>query len=164
MTYYADLSPCHYFPFDTGGKLLAVGWLDQEFPYPKGDVDEKFVAKLVELLVNVWQPCVFMGLHDCQFCRFSGGPSTFEFKNTTVLMKGSNLFVPALGFIYVAPSLILHYIDSHGYTPPEAFQQAVMECPPMKSIQYFKAFLANGGRGIVQAFGKAIPTGQDKGQ
>ena len=33
----------------------------------------------------------------------------------------------------------------------------------MKSMPYFKAILANGGRGIVRGLGKAIPTGQDKG-
>lgn len=150
MTYYADLSPCHYFPSDLDGRLLAVGWLDAEFPYPKGNVDAQFMAKLVELFVNVWQPGLFMGRHECQFCRFTGGPTAFEFKNNTVCIGASNLFVPASGFIYVAPSLILHYIDSHGYAPPEAFQRAVMECPPMKSMPFFKAILANGGRGIVK--------------
>lgn len=151
MTYYADLSPCDYFSLDTQGKLLAVGWLDTEYPYSKGDVDEQFVVKLVDLLVNPWQPTVALGRHECQFCRFSGGPSTFEFRNTTVSMGVSNVFVPASGFIYVAPSLILHYMDSHGYAPPEQFQRAVLECPPVKSMQYLKAILANGGRGMVEA-------------
>lgn len=160
MTHYADLSPCDYFPSDVQGKLVAVGWLDAEFPYPKGDVDSEFVARLVELLADPWQPAVAMGRHECPFCRFSGGPATFQFKNTTVNMGVSNVFVPASGAIYVAPSLILHYIDSHGYVPPERFQQAVMECPPMKSMPYLKAILANGGRSIVQRPGNRQHGGQ----
>lgn len=141
MSYYADLSPCDCFPSDAGGKLLAVGWLDAKYPYSKGDVDEQFVARLVDLLVDPWQPAVAMGRHKCQFCRFSGGPSAFESRNTTVSMGVSNVFVPASGFIYVAPSLILHYMDSHGYAPPAQFQRAVMDCPPMKSTPYLKAIL-----------------------
>ncbi len=154
MTYYADLSPCEYFPFDAQGKLLAVGWLDRECPYPQGEVDDSFVAMLVELLVDPWQPAVAMGRHKCQFCRFSGGPAAFQLDATTVTIGVANLFVPASGFIYVAPSLILHYIDAHGYAPPEQFQQAVMRCPPMKSMEYLKALLANGGRAIVKGLGE----------
>ncbi len=60
-----------------------------------------------------------------------------------------------VAILYVAPSLILHYIDAHGYAPPDQFQRAVMECPPMKSMPYLRALLANGGRGIVKAIGNA---------
>ena len=111
MTHYADLSPC-MLPFETQERLLAVGWLDVEFPFQKGDVDEQLVVKLVELLVNPWQPGWYMGRHECQFCRFSGGPNTFEFENTTIWMGTSNLFVPASGVIYVAAGLRLSCITS----------------------------------------------------
>lgn len=164
MTHYADLSPCDYLPLADARKPLAIGWLDAESPYPKGDVDEQFMAKLVELLVDPWQPAVAMGRHECPFCRFSGGPATFQFGNTTARMGVSNLFVPATGVIYVAPSLILHYIDSHGYAPPEEFRRGVMECPTMKSIQYLKAILANGGRGMVKGFGGVFSTAHDQGR
>ena len=162
MTFFADLSPCDYFPLDAQAKVQAVGWLDVECPYPNGDVEEQFVAKLVELLVDPWQPAVAMGRHECPFCRFSGGPATFQYKDTTVCIGASNLFVPATGVIYAAPSLILHYIDSHGYAPPKHFQKAVMECPPMKSMRYLKAILANGGRTLVHGLGEVVSKGQDE--
>ena len=53
------------------------------------------------------------------------------------------------GFVYVAPSLILHYIDSYRYSPPVAFQEAVISYPPMRSMEYLKAILKNGPKGIV---------------
>jgi hypothetical protein len=127
-----------------------VGWIDTGFPYSQGDVDEQFVAKLVELLVDPWQPAVAMGRHQCPFCRFSGGPVTFQFRDKSVSLGGNNLLVPASGVIYVAPSLILHYIDSHGYMPPEQFRRAVMECPPMRSMLYLKALLTNGGEDLAK--------------
>jgi hypothetical protein len=150
LTHYADLSPCDCRSLNLHGKLLAVGWLDTDFPYPQGEVGEQFVAKLVELLTDPWQPAVAMGRHQCPFCRFSGGPITFQFRNTSVSMGVNNLFVPASEVVYVAPSLILHYIDSHGYMPPEQFRRAVMECPPMRSMPYLKALLTSGGRELVK--------------
>jgi hypothetical protein len=54
-------------------------------------------------------------------------------------MGTANVFVPAGDVVFVAPSLLLHYIDSHEYQPPSEFQRAVKACPPMKSMAYLKA-------------------------
>jgi hypothetical protein len=56
----------------------------------------------------------------------------------------SNLFVPAQNCIFVAPSMIAHYIDAHKYDPPAEFWHAVLNCPEMGSDAYKKALLANG--------------------
>lgn len=50
-----------------------------------------------------------------------------------------NLFVPAADTIFVAPSLIVHYIDAHEYCPPQPFKDAVLGCPKMRSMKYLKA-------------------------
>jgi hypothetical protein len=62
-------------------------------------------------------------------------PNTVGFKN---------VFVPGNDKIYVAPELILHYIDQHGYSPPAEFQQAVLDCPTMRSVAYLRAILKLG--------------------
>ena len=41
---------------------------------------------------------------------------------------------------YIARELP-HYIDAHEFQPPPEFQRAVMSCPPMRSMEYFKAIL-----------------------
>lgn len=144
MTYIPDLSPCWYISSDASNDLLAVGWLEQGREFSSGHVDRKFFEKLVSLLLNPWQPCAAAGFHECSFCRFSGGPKEFRWKNTGVSVGCSNVFVPDDHAIYVAPSLILHYIDAHGYSPPDAFQRAVLSCPEMRSIDYLKLLKANG--------------------
>jgi hypothetical protein len=63
----------------------------------------------------------------------------------------ASLFIPGKGMIYVAPVSISHYIDAHGYQPPDSFYQAVEQCPRMRSSAYFQALLANGGRDLVRA-------------
>jgi hypothetical protein len=149
--YYPDLSPCTEFPFDAAGKLIAVGWLDPGMEFERGEVREKFVRKLAELLYDPWQPVVAMGTHACGFCRLSGGPGTFRLGpfGPEAILGVSNVFVPGDGFLYVAPSLILHYIDAHEYSPPTQFQQAVMACPPMCSMEYLEAILENGPQGMM---------------
>ena len=56
----------------------------------------------------------------------------------------SNLYLPAEGCVYVAPSMIAHYVDVHSYEPPAAFWEAVMNCPEMGSETYRQALIANG--------------------
>lgn len=111
------------------------------------------MRKLAELLVVPWQPVITMGKHDCPFCRFTGGPADFSFEGLDVQLGVRNIFIPADGFLFVAPSLILHYIDSHGYSPPSEFQQAVVACPPTRSMEYLRAIVKNGPKG----FGKQAP-------
>ena len=139
MTHITDLSPCDYFPFKGGNRLIAVGWLESGHEYSHSEVAESLIARLTELLVNPWQPAVTMGAHDCAFCRFSRGSRQFMYNNTTINMGVNNLFVPSDNCIFVAPSLIVHYIDAHDYGPPQLFRDAVMACPDMRSMAYLRA-------------------------
>jgi hypothetical protein len=38
----------------------------------------------------------------------------------------------------------LCFIVAHQYTPPAAFCEALLRCPPMESNAYFEAIVANG--------------------
>lgn len=152
--HYPDLSPIQLLSReDSPPSLLAVGWLEPGHDYRRGEVGEAFVRKLAELLVNPWQPAVAAGRHSCGFCRLTGGPAAFRFGNlvtsSEVRIGVSNLWLPADGFLFVAPSLILHYMDAHGYAPPDEFQAAVMACPPMRSMDYLKALLKNGPKELL---------------
>jgi hypothetical protein len=126
------------------GSLLAVGWLEENHPYPSGSVDTAFFAALVELLRDPWQPAMFVGRHACELCAFSGGPSVLDYNGVRVELGRANLFVPAQGVAYVSPSLMVHYIDSHAYLPPDEFRAAVLACPPMRSMDYLRAVAALG--------------------
>jgi len=115
-------------------KLIAVGWLARGKPHTTGPVDRRVYAALIEMQMNPWQPFVAMGSHACELCQFDG-------QNGRV-----NLFIPADdGVIYVCPELIVHYVNAHSYRPPEPFCQAVLTCPPMRSMQYLRAIKERGG-------------------
>ena len=136
MTTIADLERCSYFPLPSES-LLAVGWLGSDEPFPKGPIQPEFFLRLKELCVDPWQPVASAGFHVCTLCQFDGPRFS------------ANLFVPYAGRIYVAPVGIVHYIAAHWYCPPAVFVQAVLSCAPMKSMDYKRLLLANGGRDLV---------------
>ena len=146
MSHFHDLSPNS--AFDRWQEILvSVGWLDNSHRFSRAAVPLNFFRALVRLLQNPWQPGVFAGRAPCSMCQFSGGPGTLVFEGDTVLLGSANLFVPGRqSKVFVSPSLIAHYIDAHGYAPPEEFQEAVLECPPMGSFPYRKALHERGVR------------------
>lgn len=84
--------------------------------------------------------------------QFSGATTSASFREYRISSAAAaSLFIPGDGVIYVAPVSLSHYIDAHGYRPPERFEQAVERCPAMRSSAYFQALLASGGRELIRA-------------
>lgn len=141
MACYRDLEPCTYFGIPG---LTAVGWLDTGEDYPRGPLLAGFGDALAGLLVRPWQPVLLLGFHRCPFCRLSGGPDQVRVGDRRIDCGASNLFVPAGERLFVAPSLVLHYVDAHDYSPPTEFQRAVLACPASGSTAYLRALRATG--------------------
>lgn len=56
----------------------------------------------------------------------------------------SSLFVPGNGCVFVAHPMLAHFVDAHSYAPPAEFWNAIEKCPPVNSLAYLEALLANG--------------------
>lgn len=140
-----DLEPFNVSSSKKNPQVQSVGWLGKNLPFPTGDVDRDFFWRLFELLQDPWQPALSMGFHDCGLCQFTGGPKSIRFKDSQITVGNSKLYVPSGDYLFVAPSLIVHYIDSHGYCPPDVFQEAVLECPKMRSMDYLRAIRRHDG-------------------
>jgi hypothetical protein len=134
MAWFVDLSP-----LDGDDRFRAVGWLERGKPFPTGPVDPTVFKALIELVKDPWQPAISMGFHFCDLCQFEGQ----AFGNR-------NLCIPATGFLFLCPELIVHYMNAHWYRPPDEFCAAALACPPMRSMAYLKALLANGGRELLR--------------
>jgi hypothetical protein len=140
MASFHDLEPLTYFGERAAGVLRAVGWLESGDPIPSGESDPAVYGRLGELLADPFQPFACAGKHECSLCLFR--PES----------RGSaNLFVPADGFLYVCPELILHYMNVHRYAPPGEFCAALLACPDTRTSDYKRAFLANGGRALMRS-------------
>jgi hypothetical protein len=124
MTYFADLSDYSYSP--SGEKILNVGWLGRGKAFETGTIGEGIWDELVRLAsepVNVMR-----GLHDCEFCETESPvriPSDYSLKRFASLGTGEIRVRGDNGRSFAAPTLLLHYVQSHNYLPPEVFIHAV---------------------------------------
>ena len=132
MTYIPDLT--------SGDRRTWVGYLSREHDFPRGEVSEAILARLVELAeapLGSWA-----GYHSCDLELCGSGKA-----RTQLLYRGqdvpdqcsTDILVPAENFVYVAPALILHYILRHKYQPPACFLEAVLKCPQARSREYVDA-------------------------
>jgi hypothetical protein len=143
MAWFADLSPCSYFGDEHATGLIAVGWLEADHEFPCGDVSAACVGRLHELFASPWQPLIFCGYHSCSLCPPGPRVPPGQLYRPAQPRGYRNLFVPATGFLYVTPELVLHYIAAHRYHPPAEFEDAVLACPPMETAAYMRAVRAN---------------------
>ena len=139
-------------------QVRRIGFLRRGMAFDTGDIEEAFFERLCELTQNPMQPWAMGGVHFCDLCRFVGnGVGTYYPKDSQGRIKtpgyrvsaassSVNLWIPGDGFLFCCPTSITHYIDAHDFRPPADFCEAVLRCPPMRSVDYLNAILANGGQ------------------
>jgi hypothetical protein len=115
--------------FDSGG--VAIGWLHPDYPFPQGDPEPNFLARLKEFvrLSGASARALDMGgaggFHTCEFCGKASGNGSFG--------------VPAGETVFFAPVMIAHYVQEHRYAPPGDFVAAVLTCPLPGTREYVAA-------------------------
>lgn len=127
--HFEDLTAYRYYlPFELSG-VRNVGWLDASHPYPTGEVSESLVCKLREIVcarhsIADAHVNLVRGIHPCNLC----GEERVEIScaNAKVLLGMSEIWLPESERYFASPSLVLHYIERHGYVPPKEFSAAVM--------------------------------------
>jgi hypothetical protein len=111
-----------------GDHVRAVGWLHPDHPYTKGEVPAEFLARLKELAVRSSASAealcfvAFGGPHTCELCGRAQGSGNFG--------------VPSGDLLFVAPEMVVHYIEQHGYSPPAEFVAAVLRSPLPGTEEY----------------------------
>ena len=123
--YFRDLSPYEYLSTRSDPVVVNVGWLAQGQAYETGEVPGQALKVLRKLAATPVNLC--RGFHNCELCprapRNHKGfvqPKPATTGNGEVRVRGTD------GLTYVAPSLIVHYIEVHRYRPPPAFIDAVV--------------------------------------
>jgi hypothetical protein len=111
-------------------RLVAVGWLDSGIPYNRGELRAEFVDRLREKCrdsVNRTR-----GLHRCTLCARN---AESELQPATAVCSESGDFVVGgaeirvegpSGARYASPDMIIHYVEEHGYCPPEDYIAGVL--------------------------------------
>ncbi len=126
MSYFPDLGRASMVA--EGEHVRAIGWLHPDHPFTKGEVAADFVARLKEFVAQSGKSAealyfgAFGGIHTCEFCNKAHGVCNFG--------------VPCGERLFVAPEMIVHYIEQHGYCPPAEFVAAVRGSPLPETEEY----------------------------
>jgi len=133
MAHFPDLTPYAY-----GHRLqpgvVHIGWLDGRHDYPKGRVAGHVIEKLKQLATRPTE--LYRGFHVCELCSHPKGLSPEQDWEWGKSRASNGEIRVILGSTtYAAPLLIVHYIQEHGYLPPEEFLRAVIEAEPNETLQ-----------------------------
>lgn len=106
--------------------VRSVAWLGADHAFTTGVPPADLVPLLKQHLNNHWSVFAAAGTHGCEFCEAEG----------RVHRDSRNLFIPGPDTIYFAPGMIVHYIEQHGYLPPQVFIESLRHCPPQGSANF----------------------------
>lgn len=150
--------------FEVYPNVKNIGWLDIDSDFVKGSLSSELIQKLKELAfldvknqddirngtfeeekaVIVDQMLTRGAPHQCSFCVddvVNLSPSEVEiYSGDRIKVLGLNeICIPSANgkVVYSCPTLICHYIESHGYLPPEEFVEA------LKAFDFRKAYNSN---------------------
>ncbi|GEM_PF-1768444 len=124
MTYFADLTPYSYGPDEGLPGDLNIGWIAAGMPYTHGSPPEGFITALITCAARPVR--LFRGIHTCELCGATD--VHFDLEGREVHLGNGEIRVTARdGSAWTAPTLVVHYVETHGYLPPPAFIAAVME-------------------------------------
>jgi hypothetical protein len=114
MAFFEDLTPYNYLqPEEERAGTVNIGWLDRRRRFPTGETSGEFRAKLLSLCRQRVKQT--RGFHACPFCKSRERP------------RGSaEVRVIGRGRVYAAPELVYHFVEKHGYRPPDEFIAAVL--------------------------------------
>lgn len=123
MATFSDLTVYSYVPVDD--VLLNVGWLGADSDFKVGEVPAEVRDALVQLAMDPMN--VMRGLHHCELCEVESPILVAPRKppGERAVLGTGEIHVRGVNHTYVAPTLIIHYIDAHHYAPPFEFIEAV---------------------------------------
>jgi hypothetical protein len=111
--------------------VRAIGWLEDGHKFPQGAIDPRVPTILRGIVTDAARlvPVVSWGIHHCDLggCTGEGG--------------SHYVVIPSPSCVYIAPDLVVHYIDAHHYAPPAEFVDAVLACPEQLSDAYVELLM-----------------------
>ena len=118
MTTFEDLAPVAS-PFGAG---TAVGWLGRGVDVPRSGTPPRLVRDLEVLAARPEN--VMRGLHDCELCGARSPLLSSSDLGERVVQGTGEIWVEDGDTRFVAPTLVVHHVERHGYCPPARFVRA----------------------------------------
>ncbi len=130
--YFEDLTNYTYdLPFFLN-EVKCIGWLEKGYKFEQKPLSifhfEKLKSiycgnDLVDSIANQAR-----GYHYCDFCNEDDPKFLCETINRFKWLGSNEIWIPSVidNSYYAAPSLIIHYIEKHSYSPPQEYLDAVL--------------------------------------
>jgi hypothetical protein len=131
MTYFPDLSPYTYTPYDTqaGFITLNIGWLEPTEHHTTGVTSLDFQTRLLTFCSHDATVNHCLGYHFCPFCTNRDDIVRINWEDKEIFLGSGEIRAIGSSVLYAAPTLIYHYIVVHNYQPPAEFIDAVQFGP-----------------------------------
>ena len=128
VMYYEDLTKYSYTKMGSRASLRNIGWLDPSTPFSRGEAPKKFIDRVATATVLLGN--VMRGTHRCRYCEQD--EIYYDPDGIRLLLGFSEAWLPSpvQEVIYIAPSLLIHYVTAHGYLPPEQVVNDIVALPP----------------------------------
>jgi len=132
VTHFDDGTPYSYGPGAESGDSVNVGWLGKGHHYATGEMPSGVVEALLRLTRDN-RFNTMRGWHVCELCE---NPDldhsiTMDVDGRSVFLGHAEVRVTGeTGVIYAAPTQIAHYVEAHGYRPPDDFAAGLMRRIP----------------------------------
>jgi hypothetical protein len=134
MTYFADLSDYTYHLEFCRPGTKNIGWMGRRHNFEIWNPPD-------EIMEKIWRYCEISiaetrGVHECEICGLDS--ANFAERNGNKILLGTSEIRVFSGRdeIYAAPTMIYHYVQSHGYKPPDGFIAALTDGPAPGSKEY----------------------------
>jgi hypothetical protein len=127
VMFFRDLAPYEYDLPSKVPNVFMIGWLDDNAEFERGEADVAFLNALRSLYPS-HQVNKMRGYHKCQLCHTTKNKGAIE-ASIDVDLGSAELWIPSSdkSVIFAAPDMILHYIETHQYSPPASYKQAVIQ-------------------------------------
>lgn len=125
--YYEDMSAYSYTKMKSRASLVNVGWLDFNAPFHTECAPSAFVEKVTLVTPLLRNPT--RGIQGCALCDHEHIYERIDGQKFLLGMSEVWFPSPTSETIYIAPSLLLHYVKRHKYLPPAKVVQDVIALP-----------------------------------
>jgi hypothetical protein len=124
--FFEDLAPYEYQLPRKVRNVLMIGWLTGNAEFQRTEADTLFLNALRSLYPN-HQVNKMRGYHKCQLCHNVSKKGPLE-SSLDVDLGAAELWIPSVdkSVIFAAPDMIIHYIETHQYRPPDCYRDAVI--------------------------------------
>lgn len=114
---------------ETIPNVFNVGWLSRSKSFKTGKADIEFLKKLKSIFYGNSHYSSEVNLlratsRPCEICGVT--VKEHKYKSGYKGLGNSEIWIAHKGKYYAAPSLIIHYIESHDYLPPKKYVKAVL--------------------------------------